>query len=80
MPNTGDRVAAKWPNMMEDAVNSSSIVAEHHALMGVVLQSIRFVNSGLKEAMHYAAQEDDAVQRLFCVQFQALEHPALLSN
>jgi hypothetical protein len=35
---------------MEEALNSSSIVMEHRALMGVVLQSIQSVNSGLKEA------------------------------
>lgn len=35
---------------MEEALNRSSIVAEHGTLMGVVLQSIRSVNNGLKEA------------------------------
>nr|XP_020195337.1 actin cytoskeleton-regulatory complex protein pan1-like [Aegilops tauschii subsp. strangulata] len=49
-PNTGDRVAARCPDVMEEALNSSSIVAEHRALMGMVLQSNRSVNSGLKEA------------------------------
>jgi hypothetical protein len=48
-PDTGDRVVAGWTDAMEEALNSSSVNAEHRALMGVVLQSIRSVNHGLKE-------------------------------
>nr|XP_020192363.1 cilia- and flagella-associated protein 58-like [Aegilops tauschii subsp. strangulata] len=36
--------------MMEEALNSSSITAEHRALMDVVFQAIRSINSELKEA------------------------------
>ena len=36
--------------MMEEAMNNSSIVAEHRALMGTGLQSMRSINSRLKEA------------------------------
>jgi hypothetical protein len=35
---------------MEDALTGSSIAKEHRALMGAVLQSMRSVDSGLKEA------------------------------
>nr|XP_040243901.1 stress response protein NST1-like [Aegilops tauschii subsp. strangulata] len=48
--NSGDRVAAGWPDVMEEALNSSSVIEEHRALMGMVLQSIWSVNSELKEA------------------------------
>ena len=41
---------AKWPDMMEEAIKSSSIVVEHRTLMGAVLQNVRSVNSGLKDA------------------------------
>ena len=37
---------------MEDALTSSFIAEEHHALMGVVLQNLRFVDNGLKEAFN----------------------------
>ena len=49
VPNTGDRVVVEWPNMMLEAMNSSSIFAKHRALMGAVLQSVRSINNGLKE-------------------------------
>jgi hypothetical protein len=48
--NISDRAADGWLEVMEEALNRSSIVAEHRALMGVVLQSIWSVNGGLKEA------------------------------
>ena len=38
------------PDMMEEDVNNSSIVAEHRTLMGAVLQSVQSVNSRLKDA------------------------------
>ena len=51
-PNTNDQGAAGWPDVTEEVVNNSYIVAEHHALMDVVLKSIRSINSGLKEAFN----------------------------
>ena len=50
MSNTRVRAAAGWPDVMEEALNSSSIIAEHRALMGVVLQNIWSINSRLKQA------------------------------
>ena len=49
-PNTRYQTAVEWPDKMEEVVNGSSIVAEHHALMSAVLHSVRSVNSSLKVA------------------------------
>ena len=38
VPSTGVRVAVEWVDLMEEAVNDSSIEVEHRALMGTVLQ------------------------------------------
>ena len=50
MLNTRYWIVVEWPDMMEEALNSSSIVVEYCALMGVVLHSIWSVNNRLKEA------------------------------
>jgi hypothetical protein len=49
-PPAPERASTGWPDEMEDVLTSSSIAEEHHALMGVVLQSLRSVDNGLKEA------------------------------
>jgi hypothetical protein len=49
-PPAAERVATAWPGVMKEALNSSSIAEEHCALMGAVLQSLRSVDNGLKEA------------------------------
>ena len=36
-PDANNQAVADWPDVMEEAVNSFYIVAEHHALMGGVL-------------------------------------------
>ena len=45
-----EQASTRWPDEMEDTVTSSSIAEEHRALMGAVLQSIRSMDNGLKEA------------------------------
>ena len=49
-PSAIEQVTAGWPDVMEEALKSSSIVEQHRALMGVILQSIQSVKSGMKEA------------------------------
>ena len=49
-PPAQEQASTRWPDEMEDVVTSSSIAEEHRALKGVVLQSIRSVDNGLKEA------------------------------
>ena len=51
-PLVPERASTGWPDEMEGALNSSSIAEEHHALMCAVLQSIRSVDNGLKEAFN----------------------------
>ncbi|KAE8814585.1 hypothetical protein D1007_08104 [Hordeum vulgare] len=38
------------PTIMEESLNDSCTAKEHHTLLGAVLQSIRSVDNGLKEA------------------------------
>ena len=49
-PPAPERVSTVWPDEMEEALTSSSVAEEHRALVGTVLQSLRSVDNGLKEA------------------------------
>jgi hypothetical protein len=49
-PPAPRRVSGGWPEEMEEALTSASLPEEHRALMGAVLQSLRSVDNGLKEA------------------------------
>jgi hypothetical protein len=49
-PPAPEQASTGWADEMEDALTGSSIAKEHRALMGAVLQSMRSVDSGLKEA------------------------------
>ena len=51
-PPAPEQASTGWSVEMEDALTSSSIAKENHALMGAVLQSIRSVDSRLKEAFN----------------------------
>nr|XP_040251782.1 uncharacterized protein LOC120968852 [Aegilops tauschii subsp. strangulata] len=46
-----EKAPTGWPDAVEEALTNSSITEEHHALMSTVLQSIRSVDNGLKEAL-----------------------------
>lgn len=51
-PHASGRASAGWPDELEEALTSSSIAEDHRALMGTVLQSLRSVDNGLKEAFN----------------------------
>jgi hypothetical protein len=45
-----ERASTGWSDEMEEALTGSSIAEVHRVLMGTVLQSLRSVDNGLKEA------------------------------
>ncbi|KAE8774344.1 hypothetical protein D1007_53299 [Hordeum vulgare] len=49
---TTQQAQTKWPVVMEESLNDSSITEEHRTLLGGVLQSIRSIDNGLKEAFN----------------------------
>ena len=51
-PPAPGRASTGWPDEMEEALTSSSIVEEHRALQGTALNSFRSTETGIREAFN----------------------------